>query len=95
MRFSSNKFFFYEVNVCVCLTVGFGCTYCYQLLSSSSQNWFSLTGCRGIAADDFLSSRNIDQFENCTVIDGNLKIVQTTFTGLVEITISIDPYKSI
>ncbi|XP_048773673.2 epidermal growth factor receptor-like isoform X3 [Ostrea edulis] len=37
--------------------------------------------CRGLKADDFLSSQNIDKFQNCTVIDGNLKIVQTTFEG--------------
>lgn len=37
--------------------------------------------CSGLKQDEFLSSRNIDQFENCTVIDGNLKIVQTTFDG--------------
>ncbi|XP_061163896.1 epidermal growth factor receptor-like isoform X2 [Saccostrea echinata] len=37
--------------------------------------------CDGLKADEFLSSQNIDRFQNCTVIDGNLKIVQTTFDG--------------
>nr|XP_022328410.1 epidermal growth factor receptor-like isoform X3 [Crassostrea virginica] len=37
--------------------------------------------CSGLKPHEFLTSENIDMFQNCTVIDGNLKIVQTTFDG--------------
>ena len=41
--------------------------------------------CSGLKPHEFLTSENIDMFQNCTVIDGNLKIVQTTFDGLVKL----------
>ena len=41
-----------------------------------------LSGCDGLKGD-FLHANNIDNFENCTVINGNLQIIIPTFNGYV------------
>ncbi|XP_069107920.1 epidermal growth factor receptor-like isoform X3 [Argopecten irradians] len=37
--------------------------------------------CKGLNKTEFLTSENIKRLSNCTLIEGNLKIVETTFTG--------------
>ncbi|CAC5399790.1 unnamed protein product [Mytilus coruscus] len=40
--------------------------------------------CVGLSNGDFITANNIKQFEKCTVITGNLKIVEASFNGDVQ-----------
>ncbi|XP_063410960.1 epidermal growth factor receptor-like isoform X3 [Mytilus trossulus] len=37
--------------------------------------------CTGQSGGEYITAKNINQFENCTIINGNLKIVEASFAG--------------
>ena len=41
-----------------------------------------MIGCRGV---DVLHSGNIDSFQGCTVIEGSITILDTSFNGFQEV----------
>lgn len=41
----------------------------------------SPTTCKGQSGGEYIAASNINQFENCTIVNGNLKIVEASFAG--------------
>ncbi|VDH91332.1 epidermal growth factor receptor, partial [Mytilus galloprovincialis] len=39
------------------------------------------TTCKGQSGGEYITASNINQFENCTIVNGNLKIVEASFAG--------------
>lgn len=37
--------------------------------------------CKGQSGGEYIAASNINQFENCTIVNGNLKIVEASFAG--------------
>ena len=46
---------------------------------------FTLLLCLGPANDDFIHAHNIHEFKDCTIVDGMIKILKTTFDGWVRV----------
>ncbi|CAH1790477.1 unnamed protein product, partial [Owenia fusiformis] len=50
--------------------------------------------CPGTTADEFVNSNNIQRFKDCTIIEGNLRILESSFTGDVHRNIvGIEPHE--
>lgn len=45
--------------------------------------------CDGTPAGDFLNANNIDNFSNCTIVTGGLKILASTLTGYLTISVML------
>lgn len=45
--------------------------------------------CDGTPAGDFLNANNIDNFSNCTIVTGGLKILASTLTGYLVISVML------
>ena len=60
-------------------------TYCHVLykLNDDGGGGGGDTECTGNVGDEFITSRNIRSFEGCTVIQGNIRILQPTLTGYI------------
>ena len=43
--------------------------------------YYILPECNGIGRKSYLSAQNIQSYNGCTLIDGNVKIVMATFNG--------------